>query len=739
MINQLRKMALKTILLGILTFIPTGLMAQSENTLSKNTVVEEKGYRFTLDEASRLKIDLKDPIKYSGAPVFFYVNLENAKWLEAINTSNTIANFPGAVFTKVSDTKLEVKLTNSLNSSIYYIPLLTELTGGEAKVSVDGGGTEISSTPLTVFAVTSDQKPIISTGDVTAVRDEGVVANIKIDEIIKGALVNSSKAADRTITLTLLNPNYEFENDKPVIQTSGGFYNMTTKAVNDTGSGTYDISQITTGYGKLSATQADKGILHIYLPEKTNITAPGRLNITELTVKSKTKELQSGKIEIEVSGPSLEKRIVTVAQIKDYSISVLNKLSSPATIKMGSKGTINFSIKENVVESMVEGKTVQVTLDKGYFAAVKNAGISNLSIGKIKLNKQDITKQLSVSAIQKDGYLTGFSFDVPRSIDKDELNEIQFENVAVYAPSNASGNVKLLVNIVGIKEDDAATVAVIKEVTGLTFEPIRLKVGVKDQKGGRLVITETDKDMIQAGVIELEIEAEAGITFPDKPEVTVVEGDIKLGDVRYDGVKPNMLKIEVLRTSRNASRIEIKNFIVTTDGTVPDGGYMLTVKGSALTPDTGLGALEYKNFMIVGNAPIEVTVPTPVEVPATLSKFVIDSAIYDVNGEKRTMDAKAYLEDGRTMVPLKYVADAVGITGKAINFDKGVITIQSGKKVITLYDGQNTAKVNGEELMISGKVIVKEGRTYVPVAEIARLLDVKVVWNANTKTAVFEK
>jgi hypothetical protein len=417
----------------------------------------------------------------------------------------------------------------------------------------------------------------------------------------------------------------------------------------------------------------------------------------------------------------------------------VNKLSSPVAIKMGSKGTIDFSIKENVVESMLEGKTVQVTLDKGYFAADKNAGISDLSIKNIKLNKGDITKQLSVSAIQKDGYLTGFSFDVPKSIDEDELNEIQFEGVTVYAPSNASGNVKLLVNIAGIKEAGAATVASIKEVTEMTLEPIRLKVGVKDQKGGRLVITETDKDMIQAGIIELEIEAESGITFPDKPEVTVIEGDIKLGDVRYDGVKPNMLKIEVLRTSRNASRIEIKNFTVTADGTVPDGSYMLTVKGSALTPDTGVGALEYKNFMIVGNPSVEIAEPIPAESSKSISKFVIDSEVYDVNGEKRMMDAKAYLEGGRTMVPLKYVADAVGITGKAINFDKGVITIQSAKKVITLYDGQNTAKVDNQEMVINGKVIVKQGRTYVPVAEIARLLDIKVVWNANTKTAVFEK
>ena len=734
MIEQVKKGIATLLTLSFLIFVPTFVMAQSDNTLTKSEVVEVKGYQFSLDNASRIKIDLKDPIKYSGTPVYFHVNLEGAKWLNTINMSSSPSYFSGATFKKTSDTELEVKISNSLISGVYYIPLLTELTGGKAEVSIDGEETEVSNMSATSFAVTSEQKAVVSTGDVAAVREEGIVTNIKIDEIIKGALVNSTRAEDRTIKLTLLNSNYEFENEKPVIQTSGGFSDMTTRVYNQNSSNNYDISQISASYGKISSGQVDKSTLIISLPEKKDVTSPGKLNITELKVKAKSKEIKSSKIEIQVSGPNVQEKIITAAEIKDYGVKVINTLSTPVQIKVGSKNAISFSIKENVIDSMIAGKTVQVTLNQAYFAADKKAGISNMSIGNIKLNKQDITKQVTLNSEYKNDFLIGFNFDVPKSIDTSKLNEIQFNDVQVYAPKGAQGDVKLSVNISGLQEQASAVVATIKPVTSVTIEPIRLKVGFKDQVGGKIIITETDKDMIQEGVIELEIEEEKGITYSKEPVVTVVSGDIKIGSVRYDGIKPNMLKIEVLRTSTKGSSIEIKNFVVTTDQMVPDGAYKLIVKGSAIAPDTTLGAIEYANFMTIG----EIQVPT-VPTSKTISKFIIDSQVYNVNGENRNMDAKAYIESGRTMVPLRYVADAIGITGKDITYINKIITIKTPQQKITLYDNQSIVRVNDQDMLIDGKVVTKVGRTYIPIAEIAKLLDIKVTWNAETKTAVFEQ
>jgi hypothetical protein len=728
----MRKIVISFLTLSFFMFIPNYIMAQSTNTLTKNTLVQAKGYQFSLDNASRIKIDLKEPIQYNGTPIVFYVNLEGAKWLDTVNSSVPPTYFTAATFKKINDTKLEVKIGNSLSGGVYYIPLLTELTGGKAEVSVDGAGTKISSMAAVPFAITSEQKAVVSVGDIPAVREEGIVANIKIDELIKGDLVDSSRSENRTIKLTLLHSNYEFENEKPAIQTSGGFSDMITRVYNQNSSTFYEVNPISTSYGRISSNQPNKSILYIYLPEKTDTKSQGKLNITDLKVKAVSKEIRPGKIQIQVTGPNVQESTVTVAEIKDYSVAVINKLNEPASIKVGNKNAISFSIKENVLDSMVVGKTVQVTLDKGYFAARKKAGISDVSIGNIKLNKQDMTKQVSLNGVYRDDFLVGFNFDIPKSIDSSKLNEIEFNDVQVYAPKDAAGNVKLLAHVVGLKEDASAVVAVIKPISSVNMQSIRLKVGLKDQVGGKIIITETDKDMIQEGILELEIEAQEGITFSKEPQVTVISGDIKLGDVRYDGIKPNMLKIDVLRTSKNASSIEIKNFVITTDRMVPDGGYKLSLKGSALALDAALGAIEYDNFMIVGDVQIAST-------PKTTSRFTMGSEFYYVNGEMRNMDAKAYAESGRTMVPLRYVADAVGITSKDITFSNNAATIRTLQKTIILYPNESAVQVNNEKVMISGQVVTKAGRTYVPIAEIAKLLDVKVTWDADTKTAIFEK
>ena len=720
MMNRCKGIVAKLLLLGVLMLIPSLAMAQSDNTLTKNTIVEAKGYRFTLEDTNRLKINLNDPIVYTGEPAFFYVNLQGAKWLDTINMS-TPPQFPAATFEKISDTKLEVKINSSISRSTYYIPLLTELTGGEAKVSIYGGATEISDMPFTTFAVTSDQKAVVSTGDIVAVREEGVVTSIKIDEIIKGSLTESARAENRTITLTLLNPNYEFANDKPVVTPSRGYY---------------DMLGISTNYASFG-NQTDKEVIRIQLPGKTDNLSKGSLNITQLKVKTKSRELKLGEIQIKVSGSGLQDRVVTVAEILDYGVTISNRLSAPAKVKVGSKNDISFSIKESVLHSMILGRKVEVVLDKGYFAPDERTSITDFKVESIKLNNQDITSQVPVSGIHKEGFLVGFSFDIPTGIDVAKLNEIQFNNVRMYAPNGTSGDVKVLVEVVGIKEKASVVVAEIKPVSTVNIEPFKLKVAVKDQVGGKIIITETDKDMIQRGTIELEIEKQPGISFPKEPTVTVIQGDIRLGSVRYDGVSPNILKIEVLRTSTHASSIQIQNFVVTTDGTVPDGSYAVTVKGSAIAPDIAAGALKYNNFMMVGEHEVGVVPVTPTE--KVISQFIIGSAVYDVDGEKRNMDAKAYLEEGRTMVPIRYVADAIGITSKDIKFVNNVITILTPGKTITLYNGQNVAKINNDELLISGKVIIKEGRTYVPVAEIARLLGIKVTWDPITKTAIFEK
>ena len=90
------------------------------------------------------------------------------------------------------------------------------------------------------------------------------------------------------------------------------------------------------------------------------------------------------------------------------------------------------------------------------------------------------------------------------------------------------------------------------------------------------------------------------------------------------------------------------------------------------------------------------------------------------------------------MVPVRYVANAFGVSDSDILFGKGTVTLFAGERTISLTTGSNIAVVNGNNVAMSTKVVNKDGRTYVPAGQIASLLGVKSTWDSASKTATFE-
>ena len=90
------------------------------------------------------------------------------------------------------------------------------------------------------------------------------------------------------------------------------------------------------------------------------------------------------------------------------------------------------------------------------------------------------------------------------------------------------------------------------------------------------------------------------------------------------------------------------------------------------------------------------------------------------------------------MVPVRYVAVAAGIDDDNITYKNGIITIK-GDKTIYLYLNSKVIMVDGKVSTMATEPVVINQRTYVPVAEIAKVLDLKVDWNSATQTATFMK
>ncbi|WIF96029.1 stalk domain-containing protein [Caminicella sporogenes] len=119
--------------------------------------------------------------------------------------------------------------------------------------------------------------------------------------------------------------------------------------------------------------------------------------------------------------------------------------------------------------------------------------------------------------------------------------------------------------------------------------------------------------------------------------------------------------------------------------------------------------------------------------------FKINSKEYSIGDTKKSIDSAPYIKDGRTMLPVRYVADAVGIAQKDIvwNPEDKTVTIFKGDKIIQLTIGSNILSTDTEKITMDTEAEIKDDRTFVPVSYIAKALGVEVDWDDTDKEVTF--
>lgn len=142
------------------------------------------------------------------------------------------------------------------------------------------------------------------------------------------------------------------------------------------------------------------------------------------------------------------------------------------------------------------------------------------------------------------------------------------------------------------------------------------------------------------------------------------------------------------------------------------------------------GNSEYSN---TASAKTKSATSLPVQ-SSIVMRFYINSGDYYVNNQLHTMDTAPIIKDNRTILPIRYVAEALG-TDVAWNPADKRVNISMGSKVIKLWINNNTANVNGSNVFIDPKnanvkpIIIPPGRTMLPLRFIAENLGCEVLWN----------
>lgn len=99
-----------------------------------------------------------------------------------------------------------------------------------------------------------------------------------------------------------------------------------------------------------------------------------------------------------------------------------------------------------------------------------------------------------------------------------------------------------------------------------------------------------------------------------------------------------------------------------------------------------------------------------------------------VNGQPVTTDVAPIIENDRTLVPIRALSEPLGFTVDW-NQTERAVTLTKGNQVIILYVGRSEALVNGEAKPIDVPPIIRDDRTLIPVRFVGENMGLAVSWD----------
>ncbi len=132
------------------------------------------------------------------------------------------------------------------------------------------------------------------------------------------------------------------------------------------------------------------------------------------------------------------------------------------------------------------------------------------------------------------------------------------------------------------------------------------------------------------------------------------------------------------------------------------------------------------NDTILADEPV-----TPEELKLNQHKYSVILAIGNstafAGGEKKTLDVVPEIISDKTMIPLRFFSEGFGAeVGWNDKTRTATVTLDGNTASITV--GKETMSANGEEKALESPAVIKNGRTLVPMRDIAEALGKQVLW-----------
>lgn len=588
----------------------------------------------------------------------------------------------------VTNRVVNIKITglsgNADKFSISTPVTVTSVGSGPINVNLSAPGTGIASGDYTVGNFTSGSATVTALS--TPTRGSGTVSfgTVRIVENAIGEL-----GAGETITLTL----------------PSGY--------------TWGAGTVKTDTNGIVTTLGATGSRTLTLTVNTATAArPGIIDLTTQVVVGSS--AAKGDVTVSLGGTSNLSGDVVIGKYADWGISVEAEAAKSVTAGRDAQRIAKVTIAEDIPGSLIPGRTITAKLPENTrFIAAPTLSLESgnniwaTAAGTLNSDKTEATFTLLNNA-------------------STSAAELALSNVNIDVAPNVSGNIELEIGGTAGAKGTVVVANATKVVTG-SADVKEVKVGSQAQAVGDITLTEGKKEGLLVGALELN--APAGVTFANVPTVKVEGGDIQLGTVTRAN-NNTTLRIPVSGQSSKASAIKISGLQVTVDRTVPEGDIKFSIGGTAVVNN----ATPFPNTSAGSVIASKVVTPAPSDQKAT-AQFVLGQSKYTVNGVEKAMDVAAFEEGGRTYLPVRFVAEALGVSSDNVLWNQAdwSVTILKGDRVVKMTIGSNVMIVNGVSITMDVPAKLKDERTFLPIRYVAQALGAEIEWDDATQTVTVKQ
>lgn len=748
-----RKIALLLAVVMVLSMIPMMSFAASGNT---ETIVKggvprvPDDYESTIGDAQNSIIIREDNFEVEASeakPVNFQLRIDNAKW----SKEYTKAGVTGDVYSEVTsrtDKVLDIKITKSIskdsaNKYEFELPLYFEVNGeGPVQVTVDPLDSGITGGTFTV-ANAAGGATITTIDDIATFSERGKLDPIRIEETSMAALGAKTHAAKFRLP-----SNFEWTGNESDIEVEfiNGFTNKVDK--NADGSYKYEISDF----------EGERDLV-IEFTLNSPSTSRGAILVKGLQIYA-TNSAKEGDVEVSVSaskGGDITSETIKVAKYSDFDITV-EADGEPVELISGrfedSLDDEAHELQTLIIEEEVEGALLPNRRTRVDFPSwvkvlgvdVDTTDVETFTIHNIKTGNSDYDEPTTAEVTSKNKIMFGerdrgesyVEFTIDPKDDAEAKVELTF---FVSIKADAEGEIEAEVSG---RSGAEGTV-----VLGEARRPVEMEakgtvnildIGKKGQSIPDIIVSEIKgEDLMDDS--DLIINLSGGAEWNDYT-VEVIEGDLEIDKDNLDDNGGNLI-IPIKRgdSSTKPSTIRISNATVDVDRTHPDGAVNARVRGTAsrknhyeeseLSRSAALNAGYFDQSNVVSVKVGEVLAGGENAVGR-------DSVSLTIGQIPEGGDAAPYVKNNRTYAPVSVVAQSLGIAKSNIIWNEANRTVTVfGDKTVQMTIGSTTLLVNGTPVVMDAAPEITSSRTFLPIAWLAKALDVEYSWDAATQTVTF--